>query len=117
MVSIYKQIITLRKISVKSEVLKNLFGIIKSMQVGFIITDRQIFLKSLRQSKLDYGNFYKMTRTVKKMFYNKQRPKVIHYKKCEDFSNEIFAHELERALSKFFETFLNAFKTTVKSVL
>ena len=36
-----------------------------------------------------------------KVFYNKQKPKIIQYRKDKGFSNEAFMHELESALARF----------------
>ena len=41
-----------------------------------------------------------------KVFYNKQKPKVIQCKKYKYFSNEAFMHELESTLSSFFSNFI-----------
>ena len=35
------------------------------------------------------------------MFYNKQKPKIIQYRKYKDFSNAAFMHELENAYRDF----------------
>ena len=36
-----------------------------------------------------------------RMFYNKQKPKIIQYRKYKDFSNAAFMHELENAYRDF----------------
>ena len=33
-----------------------------------------------------------------KVLFNKQKPKIIQYKKYKDFPNEVFMHESESAL-------------------
>ena len=49
------------------------------------------------------SDFCKISLTVMKVFYIKQKPKFIHYKNYKDFSNEDFMHELEITLSSFFQ--------------
>ena len=66
--------------------------------IDLIITNRP---KSFQESEVietGLSDFHKMSLTVMKMFYNKQKPKIIQYRKYKDFSNEAFIHELESAL-------------------
>ena len=39
------------------------------------------------------SDFHKMSLTVLEVFHNKQKPKVIQYRKYKDFSSETFTHE------------------------
>ena len=67
--------------------------------IDLIITNRP---KSFQESEVietGLSDFHKMSLTVMKVFYNKQKPKIIQYRKYKDFSNEAFMHELESALS------------------
>ena len=52
-----------------------------------------------------------------KGFYNKQKSKVIQYRKYKDFSNEAFMHELESTLSSFPQISFRTFKSTVDGIL
>ena len=52
-----------------------------------------------------------------KVFYNKEKPKVIQYRKYKDFSNEAFMHELESTLSSFSQVLFGTFKSTVDNML
>ena len=52
-----------------------------------------------------------------KGFYNKQKSKVIQYRKYKDFSNEAFMHELESTLSSFSQVLFGTFKSTVDNML
>ena len=52
-----------------------------------------------------------------KVFYNKQNPKIIQYRKYKDFSNEAFMHELESVLSRFSHISFEIFKSTVDDIL
>ena len=51
-----------------------------------------------------------------KVFYNKQKPKIIQYRKYKDFSNEAFMHELERASSRFCQISFGKFKRIVDNI-
>ena len=54
---------------------------------------------------------------VMKVFYNKQKPKIIQYRKYKGFSNEAFMHELESALARFSQISFGTFKSTVDNIL
>ena len=58
-----------------------------------------------------------MSLTVMKVFYNKQKPKIIQYRKYKGFSNEAFMHELESALARFSQISFGTFKSTVDYIL
>ena len=58
-----------------------------------------------------------MSLTVMKVFYNKQKLKIIQYRKYKGFSNEAFMHELETALGRFSEISFGTFKSTVDYIL
>ena len=69
--------------------------------IDLIITNRP---KSFQESEVietGLSAFHKMSLTVMKVFYNKQKPKIIQYRKYKDFSNEAFMHELESTLARF----------------
>ena len=63
--------------------------------------------------KTGLSGFHKMSLTVMKMFYNKQKLKIIEYRKYKGFSNEAFMHELESALARFSQILFGTFKSTV----
>ena len=48
-----------------------------------------------------------------KVFFNKEKPKIIQCRKYKDFSNEVFIHELESALPSFSQISFGTFKSTV----
>ena len=52
-----------------------------------------------------------------KVFYNKQKPKIIQYRKYKDFSDETFMHELESALTRLSQISFGTFKSTVDNIL
>ena len=51
-----------------------------------------------------------------KVFYTKQKPKIIQYRKYKEFS-EGFMHELDSALSSFSHISFGTFKSTVDNIL
>ena len=62
--------------------------------------------------EIGLSDFNKMSLTVMKVFYNKQKPKIIQYRKYKDFSNETFMHELENASSRFSHISFGRLKST-----
>ena len=77
--------------------------------IDLIITNRP---KSFQESEVietGLSDFHKMSLTVMKVFYNKQKPKIIQYRKYKDFSNEAFIHELESALPTHSEILFEIF--------
>ena len=63
------------------------------------------------------SDFHKMVVTVLKVFYKKQKPKIIRYKKYDNFNNDLFREKLNNELlnvdldnaelSEFTETFMS----------
>ena len=51
------------------------------------------------------------------VFYNKQKPKIIQYRKFKDFLNEVFMHELESTFSRFSQISFGTFKSTLDNIL
>ena len=85
--------------------------------IDLIITNRP---KSFQESEVietGLSVFHKMSLTVMKVFYNKQKPKIIQYRNYKGFSNEAFTHELESALAKFSQISFGTFKSTVDNIL
>ena len=65
------------------------------------------------------SDFHKLVVTVLKIFYKKQRPKIIHYRNYKNFENDNFRQNLKKGLLKFDITNapLSKFNDTVLSVL
>ena len=85
--------------------------------IDLIITNR---LKSFQESyviEIGLSDFHKMSLTVMKVFYSKQKLKIIQYRKYKDFSNEVFMHEFESALSRFSQISFGTFKSIVDNIL
>ena len=47
------------------------------------------------------SDFHKLTFTVLKQYYPKQKPKVVFYQKYKNFRNDLFRSELENELSNY----------------
>lgn len=41
------------------------------------------------------SDFHKMCITVMKMYFNKQKPSIIDYRKFKDFDNDVFTKDLK----------------------
>ena len=91
--------------------------------IDLIITNRPKSFQEPEVIETGLSDFHKMILTVKKVFYNKQKPKIVQYRKYKDFSNEAFMHELESTLSRFspWNTFslisFGTFQSTVDNIL
>ena len=82
-----------------------------------MITNRPKSFQNSEVIETGLSDFHKMSLTVMKVFYNKQKPKIIQYRKYKDFSNEAFMHELESALARFSQISFGTFKSTVDYIL
>ena len=61
-----------------------------------------------------------MSLTVMKVYYNKQKPKIIQYRKYKEFSSEAFMHfmhRLESTLSRVSQISFGSFKSTVDNII
>ena len=85
--------------------------------IGLIITNRPKSFQESEVIKTGLSDFHKMSSTVMKVSYSKQKPKIIQYRKYKGFSNEAFMHELESALARFSQISFRTFKSTVDSIL
>ena len=85
--------------------------------IDLIITNRPKSFQETEIIKTGLSDFHKMSLTVMKVFYNKQKPKIIQYRKYKGFSNEAFMHELESALARFSQISFGTFKSTVDNIL
>ena len=46
------------------------------------------------------SDFHKMTLTVMKVFYKKQKPTIITYRSYKNFSNEVFMADVQNRISQ-----------------
>ena len=82
-----------------------------------MITNRPKSFQNSEVIETGLSDFHKMSLTVMKVLYNKQKPKIIQYRKYKGFSNEAFMHELESALARFSQISFGTFKSTVDNIL
>ena len=85
--------------------------------IDLIVTNIPKSFQEPKVTETELSNFHKMSLTVMKVFYNKQKPKIIQYRKCKGFSNEAFMHELESALARFSQISFGTFNSTVDNIL
>ena len=57
--------------------------------IDLIITNRPKSFQESEVIKTGLSDFHKMSLKVMKVFYNKEKPKVIQYRKYKGFSNEL----------------------------
>ena len=62
------------------------------------------------------SDFYKMCIAAMKMYYSKQKPSIIHYRKFKDFNNDSFIKDLKTVLSKSFNEEIIPFQALRESV-
>ena len=92
----------------KAKTLSKMFCLkCKSAGVSRILTSRNI------------SSFHNLVVTLLKIFYEKQKPKINHYRNHKNFEDDIFRQDLKKELLKFDITNapLSKFNDTVLSVL
>ena len=92
-------------------------NLINSTCIDLIITNRP---KSFQESEVietGLSDFHKISLTAMKVLFNKQKPKIIQYKKYKDFPNEVFMHESESALQRFSQIYFRTFKSAADNIL
>ena len=62
------------------------------------------------------SDFHKMSATVMKMYYTKQKPSIVHYRKFKNFCNDSFIKDTELLLSKLCDQQNVPFKILKESV-
>ena len=62
------------------------------------------------------SDFHKMCITVINMYYSKQKPSIIHYRKFKDFKNDAFIKDIKALLSKSFNEEAIPFQALRESV-
>ena len=68
--------------------------------IDLIITNRPKSFQNSMFIETGLSDFHKMCITVMKMYYSKQKPTIIHYRKFRDFSNDSFIKDLQTLLTK-----------------
>ena len=85
--------------------------------IDLIITNRPKPFQEPEVIETGLCDFRKLSLTVMTVFYNKQKPKIIQYRKFKDFLNEVFMHELESTFSRFSQISFGTFKSTLDNIL
>ena len=67
-----------------------------------IITNRPKSFQDSMVIETGLSDFHKMCITVMKMYYSKQKPTIIHYRKFKDFNYDFFIKDLQTLLTKSF---------------
>ena len=63
------------------------------------------------------SDFHKMVITVMKVFYKKQKPKIIQCRSYKNFDNQVFQRELSSELLKVYQNLLKSFCQYLTSML
>ena len=107
----------------------NLFSLIKEPTcfknpynlscIDLFFTNRPRTFQNTVTIETGISDFHKMVITVMKVFYKKQKPKIIQYRSYKNFDNQVFQRELNSELlkidlnnadlSEFTEIFLSIF--------
>ena len=66
--------------------------------IDFCLTNRPKCFQSTMTMEMGISDFHKMLITVLKIFYKKQKPKIIHYKNYKTFNANLFKKELNNEL-------------------
>ena len=85
--------------------------------IDSIITNRPKSFQESEVIKTGLSDFHKMSLTAMKVFYSKQKPKIVQCRNYKGFSNETFMDELEMALARFSQTSFGIFRSTVDNKL
>ena len=65
--------------------------------IDLIIIKRQKSFQNSMVIETGLSDFHNMCITVMKMYYSKQKPTIIHYRKFRNFSNDSFIKDLHSA--------------------
>ena len=84
--------------------------------IDLIITNRPKSFQNSMVIETGLSDFHKMCITVMKMYYSKQKPTIIHYRKFKDFSNDLFMKDLQTLLTKSFNEEAIPFQALRESV-
>ena len=87
--------------------------------IDLFLTNRPKCFQSTMTMKTGISNFHKMVITALKIFYKKQKPKIIHQRNYKTFNNNLFKEELNNELlnTDINNAELVEFTNTVLSIL
>ena len=72
----------------------------KPICIDLIITNRPKCFQISLTLETGLSNFHKITLTVMKVFYRKQKPTIITYRSNKHFSNEVFMADVQNRTSQ-----------------
>ena len=84
--------------------------------IDLLITNRPKRFQNSMAIETGLSDFHKMCITVMKMYYSKQKPTIIHYRKFKDFNNDSFIKDLQTLLTKSFNEEAIPFQALRESV-
>ena len=84
--------------------------------IDLIVTNRPKSFQDTVVIETGLSDFRKMTATVMKMYYTKQKPSIVHYRKFKSFCNNSFIKDIELRLSKLCNQQNVPFKVLKESV-
>ena len=86
--------------------------------IDLFITNRPTCFNGSMTIETGLSDFHKMTISVMKIFYKKQRPNIIRYRNYKNFNNELFISDVEELTSKYNEPLkFESFKNIVDKIL
>ena len=68
--------------------------------INLFLTNRSKYFENTSPIDTGISNFHKLAVTVLKMFYKKQKPKIIKYRNYKTFHEQLFRIELDKELAK-----------------
>ena len=69
-------------------------------RINLFLTNRPRTFQNTLSIETGISDFLRMVITVMKVFYKKQKPKIIQYRSYKNFDNQVFQRELNRKLLK-----------------
>ena len=88
----------------------------KPICTDLTVTNRPKCLQDTAVFETGLSDFHKMSVTVMKMYYAKQKPSIVHYRKFKNFCNDSFIKDTELLLSKLCDQQNVPFKILKESV-
>ena len=84
--------------------------------IDLIVTNRPKCFQDTVVFETGLSDFHKMSATVMKMYYTKQKPSIVHYRKFKNVCNDFFIKDTELLLSKLCDQQNVPFKIATKRI-
>ena len=72
----------------------------KPTRIDLIVTNRRKCFQDTVVFETGLSDFHKVSATVMKMYYTKQKHSIVHYRKFKNFCNDAFIKDTKLPLSK-----------------